>query len=72
MFNLRGHVLPLIDLHHYLKITPMNQDRKNMRIIVTDFNNIQAGFQVDRVEQIYRISWAQMRPPIQTQKNGRS
>ena len=70
MFNLRGHVLPLVDLHHYLNIPPLEEDGKNLRIIVTDFNGIQAGFQVDRVEQIFRISWSQMRPPTETQTAG--
>ncbi len=71
MFNLRGRVLPLVDLHHYLKITPATEDAKNLRIIVTEFNGILAGFQVDRVERIYRISWAQMRPPAETQQPGK-
>ena len=67
MFNLRGHVLPLVDLPGYLNIATLQGEDKSSRIIVTEFNGMQAGFQVERVEQIYRISWSQMRPPADAQ-----
>lgn len=70
MFNLRGKVLPLIDLHKYLNMPAKSQDAKNLRIIVTEFNGIHAGFLVDKVELIYRMSWSQMRPvPQATSEN---
>jgi two-component system chemotaxis response regulator CheV len=60
MFNLRGRVLPLVDLHRYLGIEPANCAEER-RIIVTEFNGQHTAFSVDRVEQIYRMSWKQMR-----------
>lgn len=61
MFNLRGVVLPLVDLHSYFGIEPVNDDPANHRIIVTEFNGAQAAFKVERVEHIHRISWQAMR-----------
>ena len=63
MFNLRGHVLPLVDLHGYLSVEPQNPDTKNWRVIVTDFNGVQSAFRVERVQQIHRMSWSDIRPP---------
>lgn len=62
MFNLRGGVLPLVDLHLYFNIPPVESDPKKHRIIVTEFNGARAAFAVERVEHIYRMSWDQMRP----------
>jgi two-component system, chemotaxis family, chemotaxis protein CheV len=61
MFNLRGVVLPLVDLHSYFDITPITDDTKSHRIIVTEFNGAQAAFKVERVEQIHRMTWQDIR-----------
>ncbi len=67
MFNLRNQVLPLVDLHHYFNIPPADANPKNRRVIVTEFNGVQAAFLVEKVDQIYRMSWANMRPVPETQ-----
>lgn len=61
MFNLRGAVLPLVDLHSYFKIGPVDQESDDHRIIVTEFNGAQAAFKVERVERIHRMSWKDIR-----------
>jgi len=62
MFNLRGKVLPLVDLHHYFDLGPREQQGPdNRRIIVTEFNGQMGAFLVDAVEQIHRMSWQNMR-----------
>jgi len=61
MFNLRGKVLPLVDLHRYFNLKPCDNDASRRRIIVTEFNGTQAAFLVDAVEHIHRISWKAMR-----------
>ena len=61
VFNLRGVVLPLVDLHTYLGFEPQDTDPKNHRIIVTEFNGQQAAFKVEHVEHIHRMSWAAMK-----------
>ena len=63
MFNLRGKVLPLVDLRHYFEFDPSVQDdgSDTRRIIVTEFNGQMGAFLVDGVEQIHRMSWQNMR-----------
>jgi len=61
MFNLRGVVLPLVDLHSYFNIDPVNSDPANHRIIVTEFNGSQAAFKVERVKHIHRMSWSDVK-----------
>ncbi|MFK7790829.1 MAG: chemotaxis protein CheV [Phycisphaeraceae bacterium] len=62
MFNLRGKVLPLVDLHHYFELGPNELDGPdNRRIIVTEFNGQMGAFLVDGVEQIHRMSWQDVR-----------
>jgi len=61
VFNLRGKVLPLVDLHHFLKIEAKSDDPAQRRIIVTEFNGQQAAFQVEYVEHIHRMSWKKMK-----------
>ena len=61
MFNLRGRVLPLVDLHRFFGIQPASDDEQKRRVIVTEFNGAQAAFQVDSVDQIHRMSWADMK-----------
>ncbi|MCC7407342.1 MAG: chemotaxis protein CheV [Phycisphaeraceae bacterium] len=63
MFNLRGGLLPLIDLHKYLQL-PAQSDQR--RIIVTEFNGRRSAFQVERVEQIYRMNWGHMKDVPET------
>lgn len=62
MFNLRGGVLPLVDLHHYLNIDAVTDDEKQRRVIVTEFNGARAAFQVEYVEAIHRMNWQAMKP----------
>jgi two-component system chemotaxis response regulator CheV len=62
MFNLRGKVLPLVDLHDYFNLGPSEQTGPdNRRIIVTEFNGQMGAFRVDAVEHIHRMSWKNMR-----------
>jgi len=61
MFNLRGKVIPLIDLAYYLNYEP-KVEAKDQRVIVTEFNGNHQAFIVDRVERIYRMSWQDMKP----------
>ena len=60
--NLRGKVIPVVNLAKHLHMNSDPQERRN-RIIVTEFNGIQAGFWVDEVTRIYRLSWKNVEPP---------
>jgi len=61
MFDLRGKVIPLIDLAHYLDYSSENQPQEK-RIIVTEFNGNDQAFVVDSVDRIHRMSWSAMKP----------
>lgn len=58
VFTLRGNVIPLVNLATCLNV----QDSSPKRIIVAELNNYQAGFLVDEVSRIHRISWERMEP----------
>ncbi len=66
MFNIRGHVLPIVDLGLHLELKPIDQKGQTAagegRVIITEFNGVRAGFLVDTVEQIHRLSWQKVRP----------
>jgi two-component system, chemotaxis family, chemotaxis protein CheV len=61
MFNLRGVVLPLVNLQSYFGIDHVDDNPDNHRIIVTEFNGAQAAFKVERVDHIHRMSWQSIR-----------
>lgn len=62
MINMRGTVLPLVDLKGHLDMPGEIAEERDRRIIVTEFNGQQTGFLVDGVEQIHRVSWNKVKP----------
>ncbi len=57
IFDLRGIVIPVINLAKWMNIkAPEGADRQK-RIIITEFNNILIGFAVHEARRIRRISW---------------
>lgn len=54
VINLRGKVIPVIDLRCKLGI-PRKEHDKNTRIIVIEFNDQSVGFIVDTVNEVLRI-----------------
>lgn len=62
LIQLRGAVLPIIDLGKFLNCPPAaNPDQE--RIIVTEFNQVKLGFRVHAVNRIHRIQWNQIEKP---------
>jgi two-component system chemotaxis response regulator CheV len=61
VFNLRGYIVPVIDLAHWLyQFDNVSPERK---LIVAEFNNMRLGFVVNDVRRIYRFSWKQVEAP---------
>lgn len=58
MFDLRGDILPLIDLSKWMNIKPKEDAVREKKVIVTEFNNKQLGFVVHATRRLRRISWA--------------
>jgi len=54
VINLRGKVIPVIDLRQKLGM-PRKEHDKNTRIIVVEVNNKTVGFIVDAVREVLRI-----------------
>jgi purine-binding chemotaxis protein CheW len=53
--NLRGRIIPIIDMRTRLHL-PKREHDKNTRIIVIELNNNTIGFVVDAVSEVLRIS----------------
>ncbi len=60
-FNLRNHIIPLVDLSLWLGKQRAETD--SPKVIVTEFNNVTTSFLVSGVTRIHRLSWEQVEPP---------
>ena len=66
-FNLRGRVLPLVDLAKWLGKTCVPNDAH--KVIVSEFSGVVTAFLVSGVTRIHRITWSQVEPPGQHVQN---
>ena len=62
VINLRGKVIPIIDLRKRFGLASKGHD-KNTRIIVIDINDMIVGFIVDSVSEVLRIPADTVEPP---------
>jgi len=60
IFDLRGVVIPVINLAKWMSITPPEDVQQ--RVIITEFNNIMIGFTVHEAKRIRRINWDNIEP----------
>ncbi len=60
-FNLRSHIIPLVDLSVWLDKQRAPTD--SPKVIVTEFNNVTTSFLVTGVTRIHRMSWEAVEPP---------
>ncbi len=60
-FRLREVVVPCLSLHKHLNEEPATSSEESV-VILTEFNQYQIGFVVDKVERIHRLSWNQVMP----------
>lgn len=64
MFNLRGFVVPLVNLPKWMGIIePEELNRKDFKVIITEFNKIKVGFIVHETTRIRRVSWGDINSP---------
>jgi len=54
IINLRGEVIPLIDLRSRFELTPKERDEFT-RVIIVNLKNMKVGFVVDWVDEVLRI-----------------
>ena len=62
IINLRGRVIPIISLRSSFGM-PQCESSHNTRIMVMEMEGRQAGFIVDGVSEVIRISSAEVKPP---------
>lgn len=60
-FRLREVVVPCLSLHKHLNEQPTSSSEESV-VILTEFNQYQIGFVVDKVERIHRLSWNLVMP----------
>lgn len=61
-FNLRSHIIPLVDLSLWLGKSHIDTTEPP-KVIVTEFNSVTTAFMVSGVNRIHRISWEEVEPP---------
>ena len=62
VMNLRGRVVPIVNLRKRFGL-PAKEYDKNTRIIVVDLNGKTVGFIVDSVSEVLRLSKSVVEPP---------
>ncbi len=62
VINLRGKVIPIIDLRRRFGLDSKAHD-KHTRLIVIEINNMIVGFVVDSVSEVLRIPASTVEPP---------
>jgi len=62
IFDLRGVVIPVVNLAKWMGVTSPVDAEKNARVIISEFNNILIGFVVHDTKRIRRINWKDIEP----------
>jgi len=70
IFDLRGVVIPVVNLAKWMGINPPENAEQSARVIIAEFNNILIGFVVHDAKRIRRISWKDIEPASFAQGEG--
>jgi purine-binding chemotaxis protein CheW len=70
MINVRGKIIPVVDLHKYLGLPPIVLGPTS-RIIVVDTNGAMIGLQVDAATDVLRIARDSFEPTAEIMGSGR-
>ncbi len=62
VINLRGQVIPVVDLRRRFGMPPRDHDR-NTRIVVVELSDKVVGFVVDSVSEVLRVPASLVEPP---------
>ena len=65
VFNLRGNVIPLIDLRRKFHLPAQNQNDETRYIVMKDGDNT-AGFVIDKLTEAIRLKGSQIEPAPET------
>ncbi|GAD18416.1 chemotaxis protein [Helicobacter fennelliae] len=56
LLDLRGTIIPVVDLPKWLNIEPDDKQHRR-KIIISEFNNVEIGFVIHEVKRIRHINW---------------
>ena len=70
IFDLRGVVIPVVNLAKWMGVDSPENAEKNARVIIAEFNNILIGFVVHDAKRIRRINWKDIEPASFTGGSG--
>ncbi|HHX51301.1 MAG TPA: chemotaxis protein CheW [Clostridia bacterium] len=62
VINLRGKIVPVIDLHKRFRL-PLEEETPHSRIIVVEVMGVMVGMIVDSVSEVLRLPVANIEPP---------
>ena len=62
IFDLRGVVIPVVNLAKWMGVSVPENIVKNARVIIAEFNNVLIGFIVHEARRIRRINWKDIEP----------
>ncbi|ARJ57379.1 chemotaxis protein [Campylobacter cuniculorum] len=62
IFDLRGVVIPVVNLAKWMQITEPENAMLKPRVIITEFSNILIGFIIHEAKRIRRINWKDIEP----------
>jgi purine-binding chemotaxis protein CheW len=62
VINLRGQVVPVVDLRRQFKLPTRDHDRRT-RIVVVELEGVSVGFIVDEVSEVVRLPESAIDPP---------
>lgn len=71
VIQLRGEVVPIIDLAKAMSIPPSSNPQED-RVIISEFNQMKVAFHVHGVSRIHRISWEQIEKPSEFAESDKS
>ena len=66
ILNLRGRIVPIIDLHQRFRIPPAttsDEDRLLAGMVIVDLDGVRIGMVIDRVSRVVTINTDQIQPP---------
>ncbi len=71
IINLRGIIVPIVDVRKRFNLPAVEYDEKTC-IIVVNFNNVEIGLIVDEVAEVINIPAEELSPPPETSKGSES
>jgi purine-binding chemotaxis protein CheW len=63
VMNLRGRILPVLDLRTRFSLPDAKEDMEAGRIVIVEVDNFSAGLIVDEVSEVLRIPESSIEPP---------